>query len=196
MDRALAEIIDRLLAVNPTDRFANVQEVLDALAARQRNRSRLPLMVLGFVGPLLVLLITGIFSYLAYDRAVTEATRDNADWALRNNQFAARLAAEKMTGQLRGYFELARDEAENAAFRTTFFEVADKSPALADLTDPATPDAALEAARAAFLNEVERLRLHKHLQARLDAYHAQAQENSQNPRFASIFVTDRVGTQL
>ena len=39
VDRALAEIIDRCLAVNPDDRFANVQEVLDALAARKLNRS-------------------------------------------------------------------------------------------------------------------------------------------------------------
>src|SRR4051794_24957123 len=54
MDRALAEIIDRCVAVNPADRFANVQEVLDALAARKLNRSRLPLMVIGFVGPLLI----------------------------------------------------------------------------------------------------------------------------------------------
>ena len=53
VDRPLAEIIDRCLAVNPDDRFANVQEVLDALNARQLNRRRLPLMVLGFLGPLL-----------------------------------------------------------------------------------------------------------------------------------------------
>src|SRR3954468_10642977 len=63
MDRALAEIIDRCLAANPEDRFANVQEVLDALAARKLNRSRLPLMVIGFVGPLLILLVTSFFSF-------------------------------------------------------------------------------------------------------------------------------------
>src|SRR5689334_8577874 len=63
VDRALAEILDRCLAVNPADRFANVQEVLDALAARALNHRRLPLIVLGFLGPLLVLLVTAFFSY-------------------------------------------------------------------------------------------------------------------------------------
>jgi len=196
MDRALADIIDRLLAVNPEDRFANVQEVLDALAARDRNHRRLPLMVLGFVGPLLVLLITGIFSFLAYARAVKTATDGNADLVLRSNQITARLAAEKMTGQLRGYFETARKEAEYPAFRTAFFEVADKSQALADLVDPATPDSALEGAREAFLKEAARLSLQNHLRSRLDKYQEQAQLSLQSPKFASIFVTDRDGTQL
>src|SRR5262245_32282320 len=196
MDRALADIIDRLLAVNPTDRFANGQEVLDALAARQRNRSRLPLMVLGFVGPLLVLLVTAAFSLWASNRAVEKAKGDYTELAQRNNQFAARLAAEKMTGQLRGYFETARDEAEYGVFRTLFFEVADSSPNLAKLVDPVTPDEALDGIRAAFLNEVERRNLQKHLQARLDDYQARAGQNPEHPRFASIFVTDRVGTQL
>ena len=196
MDRALADIIDRLLAVNPTDRFANVQEVLDGLAARERNRRNLPLMVLGFVGPLLVLLVTAFFSYLGYSRAVENAEQGYTDWALRNDRFAAKLAAERVTGRLGRYFEIARDEADNAAFRTVFFEVADTSPALADLVDPATPDDRLAHRRADFIDEPERIRLQRHLQARLGVYQAQAQDNSQNPRFASIFVTDRVGTQL
>lgn len=196
MDRALADIIDRLLAVNPTDRFANVQEVLDALAARERNRSRLPLMVLGFVGPLLVLLVTALFSYLGYTRAVANAEQENSRWALKNNQSMAQLAAERVTGQLGRYFEKARDEADNAAFREAFFEVADNSPALADLVDPNTPDAQLDARRASFISEVERIHLQRHLQSRLDYYQAEAQRDPRVPRFASVFVTDSVGTQL
>src|SRR5262245_32681649 len=42
IDKALVEIIDRCLAVNADDRFANVQEVVDALDARARARRRLP----------------------------------------------------------------------------------------------------------------------------------------------------------
>ena len=85
MDRALAEIIDRCLAANPDDRFDNVQEVLDALAARSLNRSRLPLMVLGFLGPLLALLVTAFFSYRGYARAVENAEGGYTAWALQNN---------------------------------------------------------------------------------------------------------------
>ncbi|HMC12486.1 MAG TPA: serine/threonine-protein kinase, partial [Pirellulaceae bacterium] len=155
VDRALAEIIDRCLAVNPNDRFANVQEVLDALAARQLNRARLPLMVLGFVGPLLALLITAFFSYRGYARAVENAEHGYGAWALQNNQFAAQLAAEKVTGQLTRYFELAHDEAQNPAFLPLYFVVADGSPALRKLNDSAVPSNDLEAAQAAFRSEAE-----------------------------------------
>src|SRR5207248_5047754 len=93
VDRALAEIVDRCLAVNPDDRFANVQEVLDALAARRLNRERLPLMVLGFLGPLLILAVTSFFSYEGYERAVRNAEHGYGQWALQDNQFAAQLAA-------------------------------------------------------------------------------------------------------
>lgn len=196
MDRSLAEIIERCLAVNPDDRFANVQEVLDALAARQRNRERLPMMVLGFLGPLLVLLVTALFSYRGYSRAVENAEAGYAQWALQNNQFAAELAAEKVTGQLSRYFEIARAEAENATFRPSFFAVTDESRALSRLIDRETPDAEIETARKAFTNEPQRLRLEAHLQDRLNRYQETAARDTRAPRFASVFVTDRLGTQL
>jgi len=138
MDRALAEIVDRCLAVNPDDRFANVQEVLDALAARKLNRSRLPLMVIGFVGPLLILLVTSFFSFEGYRQAVIDAEHGYRQWALENNEFAAQLAAEKVTGQLSRYFEIAREEAENADFLKHFFSVVTDSPALKGLNDSIT----------------------------------------------------------
>jgi hypothetical protein len=196
VDRALAEIIDRCLAVNPEDRFANVQEVLDALAARSLNRSRLPLMVLGFVGPLLILLVTALFSYRGYARAVENAERGYGMWALQNNQFAAQLAAEKVTGQLSRYFELAEDEAGNEDFLKLFFDVADNSPGLRKLTDPATSDAEIETARTAFRGELARIALERYLERRMANYLALAKEDTRVPRFASLFVDDRHGTQL
>jgi eukaryotic-like serine/threonine-protein kinase len=196
VDRPMAEIIDRCLAVNPDDRFANVQEVLDAVAARALNRSRLPLMVLGFLGPLLALLITAFFSYRGYARAVENAEHGYSVWALQNNQFAAQLAAEKVTGQLSRYFELARGEVDNAEFKPLFFAVADKSPALKRIDDQATSDGELQAARAAFLNEADRGALERYLDARMAEYQELAKRDPRVPRFASLFVTDRHGTQL
>ena len=70
MDRALSEVIERCLAVNPTKRFANVQAVLDALDAREESRVRRPLVLLGFVGPVLLLLIMALFAARGYDYAV------------------------------------------------------------------------------------------------------------------------------
>jgi hypothetical protein len=196
MDRALADIIDRCLAVNPDDRFDNVQEVLDALAARRLNRSRLPMMVIGFVGPLLILLVTSFFSFQGYLRAVMNAEHGYGQWALQNNEFAAQLAAEKVTGQLSRYFEIARDEAENADLREIFLAVVNDSPGLKKLDDPATPAGEIEATRTAFLGEAKRKELDRYLQQRLEEYQSQARRDGRALRFASIFVTDRQGTQL
>jgi eukaryotic-like serine/threonine-protein kinase len=195
MDRALAEIIDRCLAVNAADRFANVQEVLDALAARARNRSRLPLMVLGFVGPLLVLLVTALFSYRGYTRAVEDAEQGYGRWALQNNKFAADLAAEKVTGEISRYFEIARDEVDFGRFRTLFSEAL-VSNSLRTLTDPETPESEFTAAQAAFRSDSQRLALDHYLDERLDVYQEAAKRDPRAPRFASVFVTDRHGTQV
>jgi eukaryotic-like serine/threonine-protein kinase len=196
IDRALTEIIDRCLAINPDDRFANVQEVLDALAARRLNRQRLPLMVLGFLGPLLALLITAFFSYRGYARAVDNAEQGYSVWALENNQFAAQLAAEKVTGQFTRYFELANDEAKSSSLLTLFFTVTDQSPTLAKLNNPMTPSDELEAIRADFRTEAERSALERYLESRMAEYRALAKRDWRVPRFASMFVTDRHGTQL
>jgi hypothetical protein len=196
VDRALAEIIDRCLTVNPDDRFANVQEILDSLAARKLNRQRLPLLVLGFLGPLLALLITALFSYRGYARAVENAERGYTSWALDNDQFAAQLAAEKVTGQLARYFELVAEEARNPELLKHFFAVSDESPALAKLSNPATPDAGLETIRSEFRAEAPRSALERYLESRMTHYQTLAARDSRVPKFASLFVNDRHGTQL
>src|SRR6185436_16868441 len=63
VDARLAEIIERCLAPNPDDRYANVQEVLDALVNRERARARQKMMAVGLLGPLLVLMIAAFFSW-------------------------------------------------------------------------------------------------------------------------------------
>jgi hypothetical protein len=195
MDRALADIISRCLAADPRERFANVQEVLDALAARDRNRSLLPLMVLGFIGPLLVLLITSFFSFRGYTRAVQQAERGYGEWAAQNNGFAAQLAAEKVTGEIGRYFEITRAEAERGQFRPLFFELL-SSPALARLSDPQIKESEIAKARTAFFQESQRLALDRYLHDRLGEYRKLADADPHAPRFASVFVTDALGTQL
>lgn len=196
VDRALAEIIDRCLAINPNDRFDNVQEVLDALSARALNRSRLPLLVLGFLGPLLALLITAFFSYRGYARAVENAEQGYTSWALENDQFAAQLAAEKVTGQIGRYFELAHDEAGNPDFRKLFFAVTENSSSLQRIDDTKSTDDELAAAQAAFRGEADRRQLERYLELRMASYQNLAKRDARVPRFASLFVTDRDGTQL
>jgi hypothetical protein len=199
MDRGMAEIIDRCLAVNPNDRFANVQEVLDALAARRRNRERLPLMVLGFVGPLLVLLVTAFFSYRGYARSVENAERGYAQYALESNQFASELAAKKVQAEISGYFGIAQSEVEQSRFRLPFFDVIemiDKNDAFKPLINPIATESEREQAQARFQTDSQRRALERYLQERINRYQEAARRDTSAPRFASIFVNDRYGTQL
>ena len=124
VDRALAEIIERCLAVNPNKRFPNVQAVLDALEAREESRLRRPLLLLGFVGPVLLLFIMGLFAMRGYDYAV----RDSEDFitlrAHEANDFAAKFAARSIEGELERDFLLIENEARDAEFYGKFAAVA------------------------------------------------------------------------
>ena len=195
MDRALADIINRCLAADPDDRYQNVQEVLDALEARELNRSRMPLLVLGFVGPLLVLLVTAFFSVRGYQRAVENAEVGYRQWALENNQFAADLAAEKVTSEISRYFEIARDEAERGELIPELVEVL-SLPSLDRLSDPQIKEEDIEPQRVRFRNDPQRIRLDDYLRSRLESYLHAAERDPRAPRFASIFITDRYGTQI
>jgi eukaryotic-like serine/threonine-protein kinase len=195
MDRALAAIIDRCLAANPDDRYANVQEVLDALEARELDRSRRPLMVLGFVGPLLVLLVTAFFSYRGYQRAVENAEAGYRQWAVENNKYAADLAAAKVTSEISRYFEIAREEAERPELLPEFIEVL-SNPALDRLSDPQIKEQDIAPQQQLFRNDPQRMRLDSYLLGRLKSYEKIANEDPRAPRFASIFITDRYGTQV
>ncbi|MEX0724729.1 MAG: serine/threonine protein kinase [Planctomycetaceae bacterium] len=56
VDRRLADIVDRCLQVDPQKRFPNAQAVLEALDDRERYCKRRPLIILGIVGPAVLLL--------------------------------------------------------------------------------------------------------------------------------------------
>jgi len=55
VDRRLARIIDACLATDPAERLPNAQTILAALNERDRTRSRRPLLLLGVIGPLLLI---------------------------------------------------------------------------------------------------------------------------------------------
>lgn len=196
VDKALAEIIDRCLAANPDDRFANVQEVLDALAARQRFRQRLPMLVLGFLGPLLILLVTALFSWRGYTRATENAEALSRELSLENNQYAANLAAERVTAEIGQYFEIAREEADLGRFRTLLFELLEKSEKLERLSDPQITEAEIVPTIEDFRKDIDRLALDRYLLERVKSYSRLAERDPRSPRFASVFVTDKYGTQV
>ena len=206
VDARLAEVIERCLAPNPENRFANVQEVLDALVHRERAKSRQRMMAVGLIGPLLVLLVTGFFSWRGYQNAVSDTEVGYRQWAGQNNEFAARLAAEKVTSEIGKYYIIVRSEAKEPELHAKL-EPLLASPGLTELTglmlklqDPAinTPENEEERKRvlAEFMRHPAQKVLNDYLQYRLNIYLADLKEDNHAPKFASVFVLDRWGNQL
>lgn len=201
VDARLAEIIERCLAANPDDRYANVQEVLDALVNRERSRARQKMMAVGLIGPLLVLIIAAVFSWRGYQGAVRDTEAGYRQRARENNEFAARLAAEKVTSEIGKYFIIVRSEALEPDLHDKL-EPLLAGPGLAETTqlmqkmqDARSSDEEKKQAREAFLGHSQREKLKEYLQRRLDIYRA-VEEDKNAPRFASVFVLDRWGNQL
>jgi hypothetical protein len=116
--------------------------------------------------------------------------------ALQNNQFAAQLAAQRVTEELGRCFELARDEADNPDLLTQLTQVTRHSPALTRIENAETPDNELDALQAAFLREPDQKSLVQYLQDRLRNYAEAANADSRAMKFSSLFVLNARGTQV
>ena len=113
VDRALAEIIERCLAVNPARRFANVQAVLGALEARAMQHARRPLLVFGVLGPALLLLIMSAYAWNVFNTVMHDSDRQLTLRALESNHFAARFVAETVATQIdRRWLTLEQEAAD------------------------------------------------------------------------------------
>lgn len=195
IDRALADIVDRCLAPHPSDRFANVQEVLDALNAREQSRARRPLLVLGFAGPLILLSAMLFFGFRGYEKAIKETAAVAEGRALENNDFAARLAAEKVTVKIANFFSIVQAESVRSELAARLKPVLEL-PSLRTLDNPQSREDQMVAARGSFVGDVVRKQLDAYLNERLAEYKRGAAADHRQPKFASMFVTDRFGTQI
>ena len=195
MDRALADIVDCCLAPDPNDRYANVQEVLDALESRQRNRSALPLLVLGFLGPLLLLAVTAAFSWRGYVQAAQNTEMNYQRLAIQNNSFTAQYAAERVRSEIRSSFDIAVEEAAHPQLQPLLVETLTIEP-LAKLNDPEVAAGELERIRQDFLDNPQRRALNRHIESRMQAFHDAAARDPYAAKFASMFIVDPHGTQI
>ncbi|MBW3538643.1 MAG: protein kinase [Planctomycetes bacterium] len=100
VDRRLAEIVDRCLEIEPSRRFPNAQAVLDALELRDRHRARRPMILLGIVGPALLLLAMTPIVANALRDAVVSARRNVTDRALESAALSARILARSLEREL------------------------------------------------------------------------------------------------
>lgn len=199
IDRPLRRILQKCLNVDPQQRYGNMQQVLDDLKRREVKRERLPMMLLGIAGPLLLLIGTCAYAYRGITSATETATTALRREAFGSNQLAARFAAQKLETEIEHYFHLT----ENEAARKTFIELLGET--LADpevktaLAEIAASDSPLDALtktyeRDVLLDNPTRLKLNDYLQQRLQIYTSDANLSIHPQRLDSLFVIDASGT--
>ncbi len=108
VDRMLADVIDRCIAVDPDERFPSIQSVLFALQNRETVRARRPLVALGLLGPLLLIGVMTLFGWWAFRQAVGDSEAEITYKANESNLFAAKLAARSAAEQIDEYFRVVR----------------------------------------------------------------------------------------
>ena len=195
VDRSLASIVDCCLKPDPSHRFANVQQVLAALDKRDESRARKPLMLLGIVGPLLLLAATSIFAARSINGASKNATEALRTEARGSNQLAARFAARTLENELEQYFAAVKREAESSTIRKALVEMLE-SKEITELRDQiVTSDrnaSDIELLHTKFLRHPDREPLRVLLEQRLKYYSAGVRDS--RPSIATMFITDTKGT--
>ena len=182
VDKHLGDILARCLAVDPRHRFSTVKEVAEALRRRREARARRPMLLLGGLGPLLLLSVMIVFGVRGY-RQTTERSADAIRRrAFESNKFAAAFIARSLEGEMRRYFDIVSQEADRPAFRSALGSVM-VMPELQRLT-AVGPDRSSPAAAAlveTFLAHPARQALDDHFRTRLDAHLAEVRRDSQAP---------------
>ncbi len=194
VDRSLAETIDRCIARNPKHRFASVESVLQALRQRDLAHARRPLIILGVLGPLILLVITSLLARNAYEDAISRSDESIIRKSLESNQFAAQLAARSAAEQIDRYFRVVMQLAEDNEFTNKFAEVVgDEQTEIRDmisqLADPHQNDnESLDGLRQEFIEHPLRQQLQNPLLKNL--------RDASYPTAASWFLCDHTGTQV
>jgi serine/threonine protein kinase len=191
VDRELADIVDGCLAPKRDERYANVQEVLDALNARDRRRARRPLVLLGFVAPALLLAVMSVFAWSWFETAVNSSDDALRARALDSNSFAAKYVAKTVTNELEIYYRAVEEMAASYRFQA-LLEMTTDNPDIAklrrELNDPHISEPTREQRRAEFVANPARQELQERIEDLL--------QDPDEPNVASWFVTDPSGLQL
>ncbi len=195
VDKPLADIIDNCLLPDPKRRYANVQSVLDELQVREVRRQRWPLVVLGTIGPALLVLVVAFFAWRLIDTSITNLETQLTSSRLNETAGSARRVADWATDRMNRRFEAVERLADDAKFRE-IFRAALADPQLGrlrtKLSDPGLtqPDRSEEAAEL-------RKQFNAHpLQRKLAALITSVRGGRHQPETASWFVNDARGLQV
>jgi hypothetical protein len=139
IDRALVQIIDRCLAIEPNRRFPNVQAVLSALDARAFQRARRPLLMLGALGPALLLGGMILFAWAMIVMAVKETKEETIAKVQESNQLVARFAANRLAERIQMRWSILEAEAAMPRFQELVQEVRANPPTPETASTPLSP---------------------------------------------------------
>jgi eukaryotic-like serine/threonine-protein kinase len=195
VDHLLTAIVDRCLAPDPEKRFANVQEVLDALDDRTSRLARRPMMVLGAVGPALLLAVVTWFAWQGFTAALQQSNEALTERALETNSFAAQYVARTAANEMERRYQSVELVAESDRFRDRLAEVLAKPgfrDLLARLSDPNRNDADQERLRTEIVEQPDRQALQKDFVASIPPALRPSAKNS----VASWFFCDAQGVSM
>jgi len=192
VDRSLSEIIDRCIERNPKKRFASVQSIFEALRQREHAHAKRPLIVLGLLGPLLLLAVMSLFGWNAYRGAISQTDKAIKTQTLESSQWIAQLAARSASEQINNYFRVVDEMVRDKDFRKLVARVVNNESVqeiLTQLSDPhANANTLLDPVRERFRDLPFRKPLQDRLQEKMD--------DPNSPKAASWFVCDATGTQI
>jgi hypothetical protein len=100
VDGLLADVIDRCLAVDSQQRYADAGAVLEALERRRHALRRRPVLRFGLIAPLVVLVLTGLGGFLLGHAAADASERALVDRLQTNNRVASSLIAGALRREL------------------------------------------------------------------------------------------------
>ncbi len=192
VDKRLADILNRCLAADPAQRFPNVQAVLNALDARELHRSRRPLVVLGALGPLLLLTIMTALAWLWFNTSLKQSNDALIDRALEGLGFAASSVAGGAGKELEMQFRNVEEVAEDAQLRELMAAVENDLPTrriLEGLSEPKISAKQLDQ----LLDQFAKAPTIRALQTRFEEM---ASARSKSDSEGSWFLTDARGLQL
>jgi hypothetical protein len=197
VDRSLAEIIERCLAADPRERWPNVQAVLGALDAREARKARRPMMLLGAIGPALLLLVVAWFAWQGFSTAVRQSDKALTGRAFKTNEFAAQNVARAAGYELADRYRVAEELAESDALRQVLAEKTGADTPLGELlaqlsepvSEPGASSPTLERLRREFRESSADRSVVQGVFARLIARHPM-------PNVVGWFLNDARGVQI
>lgn len=173
VDRPLAEIIDRCVAADPRKRYLNVQSVLDALDARAVRQSRRPMMVVGTLGPILLLLVVALFAWQGSHMALRQFEIDLIAKELNNSQLAARRVADMASKEMLHRSDAVEQVAASSTLAAAIAKATEKPEMrslLEQLSDPRRSEAELQQLRKQFRENPDRKALQQQVEMLIPAW--------------------------